>query len=282
MTVRPLRSMLYIPATSGRALQKARSLPCDAIIFDLEDAVAPDRKAEALASLKKILRDTDHGHRLRLVRVSSASDLEELSDVPLDGVLLPKVTGPDLPETPHPLWVMMETAQAVLRAEAIAAHPRVQGLIMGTNDLERELHLRPRPGRPGLLHALGTCLLAAKAANKPVIDGVHSAFRDTDALRIEAEQARDLGFDGKSVIHPVQLDIVNEAFSPSMAEVDLAKRRIDAHAAAEANGEAVAVVDGEIVEALHVIMARRTLALAEAIYHQPRGYDEALPPADRG
>ncbi|MDB6452367.1 HpcH/HpaI aldolase/citrate lyase family protein [Falsirhodobacter sp. 20TX0035] len=265
MPIRPLRSALYVPATNARALEKARTLPCDAIIFDLEDAVSPDRKDEARAHLIAALRTTDYGHRLRLVRVNDATDIDALADVPLDALVLPKVRSADLPDSPHPLWVMMETAQAVLNAPAIAAHPRVEGLIMGTNDLERELHLRPRPDRLGLIHALGACVLAAKAAGKPILDGVQAAIHDRTALRHEAEQGLDLGFDGKTVIHPAQLEVVNEIFRPSAAEVDLARRQIAAHAAAEREGSAIAVVDGRIVEALHVAMARRTLALNDAI-----------------
>ena len=265
MHTRPLRSALYIPAANARALEKARTLPCDAIIFDLEDAVSPARKDEARERLIQTLRHTDYGLRLRLVRVNDETDMPALTDVPLDALVLPKVRSAELPDSPHPLWVMMETAQAVLNAPAIAAHPKVEGLIMGTNDLEQELHLRPRPDRLGLAHALGACVLAARAAGKPILDGVHTAFRDTDALQVEAAQGLDLGFDGKTVIHPAQLDVVNEVFSPTPTEIDLARRQIAAHEAAERDGSAIAVVEGRIVEALHVNMARRTLALAEAI-----------------
>lgn len=265
MTLRPIRSMLYVPATSARALAKVHALPCDAIIFDLEDAVTPARKTEALETLVAHLRTVDHGRRLRLVRVNTVADLPALADVPMDGIVLPKIRTAELPDTPHPLWPMMETPEAILNAAAIAAHPAVAGLILGTNDLERALHLRPRPDRPGLIHALSACVLAAKAAGKPVLDGVHSAFRDLDGLRAEAEHARDLGFDGKTLIHPAQIDAVNDVFTPSGAEVDLARRQIAAHEAAEAGGNAVAVVDGRIVEALHVDTARRTLALIDAL-----------------
>lgn len=265
MHTRPLRSALYVPATNARALDKARTLPCDAIIFDLEDAVSPALKDKARADLIQALRDMDFGHRLRLVRVNDEADMAALAGVPLDALVLPKVRSADLPDSPHPLWVMMETAPAILNAPAIAAHPKVGGLIMGTNDLERELHLRPRPDRLGLIHALGACVLAAKAAGKPILDGVHTAFRDVEALKIEAEQGLDMGFDGKTVIHPAQLEVVNSVFTPSAASVDLARRQIAAHEEAERRGSAIAVVDGRIVEALHVDIARRTLALADAI-----------------
>jgi len=264
MTVRLLRSALYVPATNARALEKAQGLPCDAIIFDLEDAVSPTRKEEARDCLAHALRTLDYGARFRIVRVNGSDDLGELADLPLDALLLPKVQSADLPDASHPLWVMMETAQSVLHAAAIAAHPRVQGLVMGTNDLMREMHLRERPDRLGLQYALGACVVAAKAAGKPILDGVHAALRDADGLRTEAEQGRDMGFDGKTVIHPTQLGIVNAAFTPDMDEIDLARRQIAAHEAAEAGGNAVAVVDGRIVESLHVDMARRTLALARA------------------
>ncbi|WP_128253306.1 HpcH/HpaI aldolase/citrate lyase family protein [Falsirhodobacter deserti] len=265
MTARLLRSVLYVPATNLRAMAKARDLPCDAIIFDLEDAVTHARKNEARALLGEALRGNDYGRRLRLVRVNTAADIPALADLPMDGIVLPKVVSADLPDAPCPLWVMMETVLAVLNAPAIAAHASVAGLILGTNDLARELRLPDHPDRLGLHHALGTCVLAARAAGKAVIDGVHTSITDTDALVKEARQGRDMGFDGKTVIHPSQIAPVNEVFSPSAEAVALARAQIVAHEEAEARGDGVAVMKGRIVEALHVEMARRTLALHEAI-----------------
>ncbi|WP_249218778.1 HpcH/HpaI aldolase/citrate lyase family protein [Falsirhodobacter algicola] len=265
MTDRPLRSALYVPATQPRALEKARTLPCDAIIFDLEDAVAPARKEEAQRTLIQTLRTADYGHRMRIVRVNGPEDLPAFADVPVDALLLPKLRGPDLPPSVHPLWAMIETAEAVLNVAAIAAHPAIAGLVMGTNDLMKDLHLPERPGRPGLIHALSASVLAARAARKPVLDGVHTALHDADGLRAEAQQGRDLGFDGKTVIHPAQIAAANAAFGPSADEIALARRQIEAHAAVEAAGQGVAVVDGRIVEALHADIARRILSHAAII-----------------
>ncbi|WP_062762359.1 CoA ester lyase [Falsirhodobacter sp. alg1] len=273
MPVRPLRSILYIPASNPRALEKARTLPCDGIIFDLEDAVSPTGKDTARDTLVPALRDTDYGHRLCLVRINppdtsdGKADLAALAMLPIDGILLPKVSTPeDLEvEPPHPLWIMIETAKAVLNAAALAAHPRVAGLVMGTNDLQRELMIRDRPDRLGLLHALGQTILAARAAGKPVLDGVHTAYRDIAGLQAECEQGRDLGFDGKTLIHPAQLDVANTVFSPTIHDVERARAEIAAHAEATARGEGIAVHDGRIVENLHVAIAQRTIALAEAI-----------------
>lgn len=263
----PYRSVLYIPASNARALEKAQSLPCDAIIFDLEDAVAPDRKAEGLEMLLHAMRDTDYGRRQKIVRVGGMSDVAALNDAAIDAILLPKVNAAaDLDiDTPHPLWAMMETARAVLNATAIADHPRLAGMVVGTNDLQRELGSRDVPDRGPLLYALSHCLLAARAAGVAIIDGVYGAFRDLEGLKAECKQGRDMGFDGKSLIHPAQIEIANRAFSPDPADVDLAHRQIHAHEQALRLGNGVAVVDGRIVENLHVETARRTLALDEAI-----------------
>lgn len=265
--MRPFRSVLYIPASNERALAKAQSLPCDAIIFDLEDAVTPDRKPEALALLIAALKSTDYGHRARIVRVNDAADAAALEAVDLEAVLIPKVnTAADLDiATRHPLWAMMETAKGVLNAAEIAAHPRLRGMVMGTNDLNRELGSREVAGRLPMLASFGHCLLAARANGRVIIDGVFGSFRDLDGLRAECEQGRDMGFDGKTVIHPVQIDTANDVFGPAVDEIDLARRQIEAHDAALRLGKGVAVVDGRIVENLHIVTARQTLARAEAI-----------------
>ena len=186
-------------------------------------------------------------------------------------MLVPKVNGPaDLdavaavvPGTP--LWAMLETAAGVLNAAAIAAHPRLGGLVMGTNDLARELGCRDRADRMPLLPALGMCLLAARARGRVILDGVYNAFRDTDGLRAECAQGRDMGFDGKTLIHPAQIDIANAVFAPTEDEIALSRRRIEAFDAALADGRGVAVLDGRIVENLHVETARATLDRAAAI-----------------
>jgi (3S)-malyl-CoA thioesterase len=274
---RPVRSVLYIPASKERALEKARDLPTDAIIFDLEDAVSPEEKDRARDLLAEELRTQDFGARLRIVRVNGldtpwgAADLAAFGHHPgAEAVLVPKVNAPgDLDavaaRTSTPLWAMLETAQGCLNAAAIAAHPRLEGMVMGTNDLAKELGARFRADRLPLMAGLGACVLAARAAGKVVIDGVYNAFRDETGLRAECEQGRDMGFDGKTLIHPAQLVVANEVFAPSDAEVTLARRMIEAYRAARAEGQGVAVIDGRIVENMHVATAATLLAKAEAI-----------------
>ncbi|SDK99241.1 HpcH/HpaI aldolase/citrate lyase family protein [Paracoccus chinensis] len=272
---RPYRSVLYIPAANQRAMEKARTLAADAIIFDLEDAVAPAEKPGARDLLKAALAQ-DYGGRARIVRINGFDTEWGRDDAAAfatgaDAVLVPKVSRPEdldavtaiVPDTP--LWAMMETALGMLNAAAIAAHPRLQGMVMGTNDLAKELGSRNRPDRLAMQAGLGLCLLAARAHGRVIVDGVFNAFKDAEGLRAECEQGRDMGFDGKTLIHPAQLDIANAAFAPSEAEVDLSRRQIEAYEAAIAEGKAVAVVDGRIVENLHVETARRTLAKAQAI-----------------
>lgn len=278
---RPYRSVLYIPASKERALEKARELAADAIIFDLEDAVAPDEKARARALLIDELRRAEFGGRARIVRVNGldtewgSDDLAAFRGHPgVDAVLVPKVNGPgDLDAVAArvggPLWAMLETAKGCLNAGAIAAHPRLGGMVMGTNDLARELGARDRADRLPLMAGLGACLLAARAEGRVIVDGVFNAFKDEAGLRAECEQGRDLGFDGKTLIHPAQLAVANEVFAPSEAEVVLARRQIEAYAEARARGEGVAVVDGRIVENLHVATARALLGKAEAIAARP-------------
>ena len=272
---RPYRSVLYIPGSNARALEKARGLAADAIIFDLEDAVAPAEKPAARETLRAALAQ-DYGGRARIVRINGLDTEWGRDDAAAfatgaDAVLIPKVNSPaDLDAVAAltgdtPLWAMMETAAGMLNAAAIAAHPRLAGMVMGTNDLAKELHTRHRPDRLGMQAGLGLCLLAAKAHGRVIVDGVFNAFKDEDGLRAECEQGRDMGFDGKTLIHPAQLDITNAAFAPTEAEIDLSRRQIDAYDAAIAEGKAVAVVDGKIVENLHVETARKTLARAEAI-----------------
>lgn len=275
---RLLRSFLYLPASKARALDKAASLPADALIFDLEDAVAPDEKARARLLLAAALNTTDYAARLRLVRVNGldtewgADDLAVFgAHQGVDALVIPKVNGPAdlgaaaLLAAGKPLWAMMETAAGMLNAAAIAAHPAVVGMVMGTNDLAGELGSRPRPDRLGLQAGLGLCLLAARAFDRVIVDGVYNAYLDDAGLRAECEQGRDLGFDGKTLIHPAQVTVANAVFSPSAAEIALAHRQIAALVAAQAQGQGVAVLDGKIVENLHIVAAERLLARATAI-----------------
>lgn len=274
---RPLRSALYIPGSKPRALDKARGLPCDAIIFDLEDAVSVDEKEAARDTLAGALAHGGYGARLKVIRINGldtqwgADDARAAMAMDADAILLPKVGTPaDLEALAEivgdiPLWAMMETPGAMLNAPAIAAHRSLQAFVMGTNDLAKDLQTRHRADRQPLLTSLGLCVLAAKAHRIAIIDGVYNAFKDDDGLKIECEQGRDMGFDGKTLIHPAQLGVANTAFSPSDAEADLARRQIAAFEQAEAGGQGVAVVDGRIVENLHVATARETLAKLEAI-----------------
>ncbi|CAM5542009.1 (3S)-malyl-CoA thioesterase [Frigidibacter albus] len=279
---RPFRSVLYIPGSKERALEKAKDLPADAIIFDLEDAVAADEKPAARALLAQVLAEADYGPRARIVRINGLDSDWGRDDVAtfakaiaagakVDAILIPKVSTPAdldavaalIPDVP--LWAMMETALGMLNAASIAAHPRLAGMVMGTNDLAKELGSRFRADRLAMQAGLGLCLLAARAYGLTIVDGVYNAFKDEAGLLAECEQGRDMGFDGKTLIHPAQLEIANIAFAPSEAEIDLARRQIAAFDEAEARGLGVAVVDGRIVENLHIVTARQTLAKAEAI-----------------
>ncbi|EBA15026.1 citrate lyase, beta subunit [Roseobacter sp. SK209-2-6] len=274
---RPYRSVLYIPGSKPRALDKARSLPVDAVIFDLEDAVAADEKTTARATLAEALVQGGYGDRVKIVRINGLdtqwgeADARAAAEMDCDAVLLPKVSSPqDLDALADligdkPIWAMMETPRGMLNAPAIAAHPRLQGMVMGTNDLAKELQTRFRSDRLPLMSGLGLCLLAAKAEGLIIVDGVYNAFKDAEGLRLECNQGRDMGFDGKTLIHPAQVEVANNAFAPSEEEIDLSKRQITAFEEVEAAGQGVAVVDGKIVENLHVVTAREILAKADAI-----------------
>lgn len=274
---RPLRSVLYIPGSKPRALDKARSLPADAIIFDLEDAVIPEEKEAARATLAEALEVGGYGARLKVIRINALdtrwgeADAKAVNGMDADAVLLPKVNTPtDLDALAAltgdlPIWAMMETPLGMLNAASIAAHPKLDGMVMGTNDLAKDLQTRSRPDRLPMLTALGLCVLAGKAHGVALIDGVYNAFKDDAGLKLECEQGRDMGFDGKTLIHPAQLEVANAAFSPSAEEADLARRQIAAFEESEAKGQGVAVVDGKIVENLHVATARETLAKLDAI-----------------
>ena len=275
---RPYRSVLYIPGSKERALEKARTLPVDAIIFDLEDAVAVDEKVNARAILKAALDEDGYGSRVKIVRINGLDtewgndDALAVAEMNADAILLPKVGSPAdvdalaalIPDD-LPIWAMMETPRGMLNAAAIAAHPRMAGFVMGTNDLAKELQTRFRADRLPMISSLSICLLAARAEGLVIVDGVYNAFKDDEGLKVECDQGRDMGFDGKTLIHPAQVAVCNEAFAPSAAEIDLAKRQIEEFEKVEAAGGGVAVVDGKIVENLHVATARQILAKSEAI-----------------
>ena len=274
----PFRSVLYIPGSKERALEKARCLPVDAIIFDLEDAVAPDAKASARQTLADALKTGGYGKRAKIVRINALTtewgweDVRALKDAGADAILLPKVNSvsdvdvlADLIGPNMPIWTMMETPVSVFNAREIAAHRQVEGLVTGTNDLTKDLAARSRADRLPLMLALQSIVMAARAARIVAVDGVYNRFRDGDGLKVECEQGRDLGFDGKTLIHPAQIEITNTAFAPTNSEIELAERQIAAYEDSQASGQGIAVVDGQIVENLHVVAAKRILAKAQAV-----------------
>ncbi|MEM8657433.1 MAG: CoA ester lyase [Pseudomonadota bacterium] len=278
--MRPYRSVLYMPGSNLRALDKARSLPADALILDLEDAVAPDAKAEARAQVCAAVGQGGYGPRVLLIRINGldtpwgAEDLEAASAARPDAILVPKVSHPsDLEpiqqalgqERSTTIWAMIETPAGVLNAHQIAQAEGMEGFVLGTNDLLKDIGARSKADRLPLQTALGTTLLAARAAGLVCVDGVYNAFKDDHGLRMECEQGRDMGFDGKTLIHPAQLEVANAVFAPDPEALALARRQVDAFEAALAAGAGVAVLDGRIVENLHVETARQTLAKAEAI-----------------
>jgi citrate lyase subunit beta / citryl-CoA lyase len=283
-TPRPRRSVLFMPGSNARALEKARSLPADALILDLEDAVAPDAKDEARARVIAAVRDGGYGRREVVVRVNgldtawSRADLVGVATSGADAVLLPKVDSPKTVEdalgvlaahgAPSHLvvWCMLETPRGILNAPAIAsASPRVGALVMGTSDLTKDLHARHTRDRAPLLLSLELCVLAARAAGIAALDGVHLDLEDDAGFAAACRQAADLGFDGKTLIHPRTIATANDVFGPSASDVDWARRVMAAHADAVASGRGVVLLDGRLIENLHVEEARRVVALADAI-----------------
>jgi citrate lyase subunit beta/citryl-CoA lyase len=282
--VRPRRSALYMPGHNGRALEKARSLDADVLLLDLEDAVAPAQKAGARTQVVEALARGGHGHRERVVRINGsgspweAEDLRAVASSGADAVLLPKVEdaatvrGVEAALAAYrapaglAIWAMIETPRGVLRAaEIAAASPRLGCLVAGTSDLVKDLGARHSAGRTEVLTALSLIVLAARAHHLACLDGVHLDLEDEAGFEAACLQGRDLGFDGKTLIHPKTIATANRVFGPSVAELDQARRIMVAHAEAESFGQGVVVVDGRLVEALHVEAARRLLALADAI-----------------
>ncbi len=284
MAVRPRRSVLYMPGANARALVKARTLPADGLILDLEDSVAPDAKDQARATVLEAVRTGGYGGRELVIRVNGLdtpwgyADLVAAATAGADAVLVPKVESGEAlrmaervlvnagaPDTLQ-LWAMMETPRAILDAGSVAsATRRLTCLVMGTSDLTKDLNARDLPDRLPMQASLAATLLAARAHGLAALDGVHVDLEDTDGFAASCRQGRALGFDGKTLIHPNQLEAANEAFAPTAAEVEKARKIIAAHAEAMAAGKGITVVDGKLVEALHVETARRTVALAEAI-----------------
>ncbi len=283
-TARPRRSVLYMPGANARALEKARGLACDAIIMDLEDAVAPDAKGQAREQIVAALAEGGYGGREVVVRANALNtpwgrdDLAALAKAGADAILLPKIESADgvrqalavLDEAGAPeslaVWCMMETPRAILEAASIAgASPRLAALVMGTSDLAEDLHAAHTAMRLPMLTALSQCILAARAYGLAILDGVYLDLADDEGFAASCAQGADLGFDGKTLIHPKTIAAANAAFAPSEAEVAWARRIIAAHGEAEAAGKGVVLVDGKLIENLHVAAAGRTVALAEQI-----------------
>ena len=281
---RPRRSVLYMPGANARALEKSRTLPADALIFDLEDAVAPDAKGKAREQILAAVKQGGYGKREVLIRTNGLNtrwgydDLVAVAKAGSDAVLLPKVVCAETVRqavavleahgapSSMSIWCMMETPRGMLHAEEIAdASPRLGGLVMGTSDLAKDLQAQHTAMRLPLITALGLCMLAARAARIAILDGVFLDLNDHEGFVDSCRQGAELGFDGKTLIHPKQLEAANEVFGPSEEELRLSRRIIEAYAAAEAEGKGVVVVDGKLIEKLHVDHAERVVALAEAI-----------------
>jgi citrate lyase subunit beta/citryl-CoA lyase len=287
MTIRPLRSALYMPATNPRALEKAKSLSVDAVIFDLEDAIAPDIKEEARDRACEAVRAGSYGDRQVAIRVNGIAtpwgeeDLEAAVAAEPDAILVPKINSSEdidmLSQTIAAggsgrtrLWVMIETPLAILNIALIASASQSSGsrlscFMMGTNDLEKETRARLRPGRAAMRAWLSQCVCAARAYGLSILDGVYNDFADDDGFRAECDQGLELGMDGKTLIHPRQIDICNQVFSPSHEEVAWARRIVDAFDRPENASVNVMAIDGKMVERLHADLARQTIAIAEAI-----------------
>lgn len=283
-SARPRRSMLYMPGSNARALEKARTLPADSLILDLEDAVAPDAKELARKQVCEAVAAGGFGLREILIRVNALSTRWGYEDIALasksgaDGLLLPKVESADAirhmeaimrangaPESMR-IWAMMETPRSILESQRIAeSTPRMEGLVMGTSDLAKELDCAHTHERLPFMVSLGLCLLAARAAGLAILDGVYLDLNDETGFEFACRQGQELGFDGKTLIHPKQIGPCNRVFTPKPEDVAWSQRIIDAHAAAAARGEGVVVVDGRLVENLHVESARRVVGMAEAI-----------------
>ena len=281
---RPRRSVLYMPGSNARALEKGKGLAADGLILDLEDAVAPDAKQAARHQIGAAVKAGGYGHRELIVRVNGLTtawghdDLAAACGFAVDAVLLPKVENA---ETVHQaeafmnnagappamsIWCMMETPLGMLHAEEIAAAGgRLGGLVMGTSDLAADLYAAHTRDRLPMITGLGLCILAARAAGLPILDGVYLDLEDDEGFEYACGQGAELGFDGKTLIHPKQIAAANKAFAPSADDIAWSRRIIAAHAEAEKEGQGVLLVDGKLIENLHVNNAKRLVAMAEAI-----------------
>jgi len=283
-TVRPRRSVLYMPGANTRALEKARTLPADALIFDLEDAVAPEAKEAARSNVVLAAESKAYGKREIAIRCNGLNtpwgeaDIEAIARSGADAILVPKVESAtqvthvvsllDTAGAPTTMavWAMMETPKGILRAEEIAgAHPRLALFVMGTNDLVKDMRARHTPMRLPMMAALGIGMLAARAHGLAILDGVYNDIQDSEGFRAVCQQGLEMGFDGKTLIHPSQVEPCNAVFAPSAAELEMAGKIVAAFKAAQAEGKGVVTVDGRMIENLHVEQAERALALASAI-----------------
>lgn len=283
-TVRPRRSVLYMPGANTRALDKARTLPADALIFDLEDAVAPDAKEAARANVVAAARSKAYGKREIVIRCNGLgtewgrADVAAIATSGADAILVPKLESAadvtnivallDAAGAPSGMavWGMMETPRGILRAEEIAASsPRLACLIMGTNDLVKDLRAQHTPIRLPMVVPLGFTLLAARAAGLAILDGVYNDIQDIEGFKASCRQGLEFGFDGKTLIHPTQVEPCNEIFAPSAAELAMAEKVVAGFEKARAESKGVVTVDGRMIENLHVEQAQRQLALAAAI-----------------
>ncbi|WP_420450797.1 HpcH/HpaI aldolase/citrate lyase family protein [Ilumatobacter sp.] len=281
--LRPRRSVLYMPAANERALDKAKTIPADAVIFDLEDAVAPDAKVDARSRAVAAVRSGEYGARELTIRCNGldtgwgSDDIAAAGAASPSAVVIPKVDSvTQLAEVSSILdaagapaevgiWAMIETPRAVLDVRSIASHPRVSVLVMGTNDLAKELRAPLVADRHPLVPHLATALLAAREAGIAILDGVYNDVRDAEGFAAECRQGMEMGFDGKTLIHPSQVGPANETWAPSPDDVEHARRVIAAFDEAVADGRGVVTVDGRMIENLHVDNARRTLAVSSAI-----------------
>lgn len=275
--IRPRRSVLYMPSSNPRALEKARSLDCDAVILDLEDAVAPDMKEAARAAVVETLKAGGFGHREVAVRVNGfgtpwmTDDFAAIAAARPDAIVVPKVdTADQAAEAVRlggglPIWAMIESPRAVLDADRIAAVDGVAALVAGMADFAKDLGATPGVDRLELLYALQRMLIAARAAGILALDGVHADIHDLDGLEVACRQGAAMGFDGKTIVHPNQIEPANRAFSPAPAAIENARGLIAAHESARAEGKGVTTYNGRMVEVLHVETARRLLAYADAL-----------------
>jgi len=288
MTIRPRRSVLYMPGANARALEKAKTLPCDAVILDLEDAVAPEAKVAARQQVMTAVTAGGFGSREVIVRINGLDtawwldDLAAAAKAHPDGILVPKVSQPDhlltiasrlidiAADHKIRLWAMIETPLGIINAAEIAAtahdvETRLAGFVMGTNDLAKESRAKQLQGRAPMVSWLATGVLAAHAHGIDILDGVYNDIADEEGFRRECGQGRDMGFDGKTLIHPNQIAPCNSAFSPSEAEVAQARKIIAAFELPENHAKGVVQLDGRMVERMHADIARRTVAIADAI-----------------